>query len=335
MNIIQQTINGHKSSTEHRAVSSDATVERYIQPINDIKEILPYITPNSIVMIDIDETIHRSKYYPAKIVTDAGIEAFSLIMNQSVDYKHWHAEEKNKVIKQFQEVLHEKTPVQGQDTINTIKELQKTCFVFGLTARLNSIAERTVEELKSLDLDFTTSSPFPNYRIVNNTDNALYLGGIIFTNGAQKGPIANHFLDNFVLKVSMPPPNIHLNVQLPPSVVIIDDKHDNVLSILRDMPTIHKLNIPIIAFHYTRCELEDKQYHDSNQTLSVQNVLHILSYQINFFINNSIIINNEEALLRFNQATRLHHIKVFEPEIEVDTTISETDTDLDAVIISH
>ncbi len=67
--------------------------------------------------------------------------------------------------------------------------------LIGLTTRGLGMATRTVEQLQSLGVDLSKSSPIQEELLIQNKGSALFRGGILFTAGTNKGSAFFKLLD--------------------------------------------------------------------------------------------------------------------------------------------
>ena len=125
------------------------------------------------------------------------------------------------------------TPVE-KETVTVLKDLQaKGLTIISLTARDLYIAYRTLEQLAQIDISFTNSSPQKIVTPYGAPRPALYLEGIIFCGGANKGEVLSHWLDQT---------NYH-----PQKIIFVDDKLKNIHTVKQAIQT---RTSPFIGIRY-------------------------------------------------------------------------------------
>lgn len=155
------------------------------------KEISHYLEPNTLVVLDIDDTLlipsqtlgtdvwflHRVKQLEAANIDKK--RAFEKALAE------WEA------IRQLTDVS-----IVEEGTEGVISDLQKASIpVMGLTTQGLALATRTVQQLQSLGIDLLQTAPAKEDFYFFNTSNAqsidkhgvLYRHGILFTSGTHKG----------------------------------------------------------------------------------------------------------------------------------------------------
>lgn len=128
-------------------------------------------------------------------------------------------------------------------TAQTIKQLQTTVMVLGLTARSPRIKECTHKSLMAIDIDFTQNQIYPhNFDLTNEypiTKHAAYYGGILYVSENHKGHILMQFLDQIKYD--------------PHFIICVDDKLKNIMAI-KEIAAQHAIDFVGIRFN----RLDDK-----------------------------------------------------------------------------
>lgn len=147
------------------------------------QEIISHVTPKTLVVLDIDDTLlipnqtlgsdvwflHRIKQHEQKGMPRS--EAFSKALAEWESIRH---------------LTQVKLVEEGTDKI--IANLQaKGVACMGLTTQGLALATRTVEQLKSLNIDLSKSCPSKEDCYFINEHGVLFRHGILFTSGTPKG----------------------------------------------------------------------------------------------------------------------------------------------------
>lgn len=147
------------------------------------KEVLNHIDSNTLVVLDIDDTLlipaqtlgtdiwflHRGKQHEKAGLSRA--VAFEKALAE------WEA------IRQLTNVS-----IVEEGTQAIIASLQdKNVPVMGLTTQGLALATRTIQQLQSLGIDLTPSAPSKEDHYFINEHGVLYRHGVLFTSGTQKG----------------------------------------------------------------------------------------------------------------------------------------------------
>ena len=125
--------------------------------------------------------------------------------------------------------------------------------VMALTARSFFIAERTIEQLHNLDINFFIPTVSPNDFLIPTTYPCFYKDWILFTGTSDKGEILTYFFDIM---------DYH-----PEMVIFIDDKMKNVVSVEK---ALQKNSIPCIGIRYSGCDERVKNFDPAKSELQWQ-----------------------------------------------------------------
>ncbi|MBF0208408.1 MAG: DUF2608 domain-containing protein [Oligoflexia bacterium] len=202
-----------------------------IEEIKSMRDIESAITDDTLVVLDIDNTIiHPTTYlgsdewhyYLYRIYKINGVDEKE-ILSKTTDV--W-----NKTQSLIEIELAEK------GTPDLIKKLQgRGIKIMSLTARDGAIADLTIKHLKSLGVDFSKSSlleadkelPWPEGGV-------LVRGGIIFVG---ENNVKGKVLSQFLQKIKF----------IPRKVVFVDDRQKHVRSVDKEMGD---LGVPCVSFRY-------------------------------------------------------------------------------------
>jgi hypothetical protein len=163
---------------------------------------------NTLVILDIDNTI-ATLDKPFQLLGDvAWIEyEYNKLIQQGLNVKEPEAQ----ILPFFFELTHyiELKPVEAT-TVAIIKQLQEAGItVIACTMRSIDIIDRTIEQLKTIGIDFTNSA-FGYEELFGHNPRFCYKNGIIFCHGGDKGITLNYVLEHFW--------------HTPTKVIVIDDK---------------------------------------------------------------------------------------------------------------
>lgn len=154
-------------------------------------EITQYVTPDTLVILDIDDTL----LIPAQALgTDVWFRE---------RLKHYQDQEEKPLIALDKalaewEAVRQLTRVvlveKGTDEV--VKSLQKNhTVVMGLTTQGLALATCTINQLASLNIDLSLTAPYKDDYYFMNRLGVLYRQGILFTSGTDKGVALLKFLD--------------------------------------------------------------------------------------------------------------------------------------------
>jgi hypothetical protein len=156
------------------------------------KEIIPYIHPQTLVIVDIDDTL----LIPVQTL---GTDVWFLSrLDHHFQIKKDRFLALDRALAEWEAIRHitdVKLVEEGTDEI--IKDIQKDNIVMiGLTTQGLTLATRTVIQLKSLSIDLSKTAPSAqDSYFINGQNGVLYQQGILFTSGTSKGEALIKFLD--------------------------------------------------------------------------------------------------------------------------------------------
>ncbi|MCP5469997.1 MAG: DUF2608 domain-containing protein [Chlamydiales bacterium] len=236
-----------------------------IHEVNRFEEIKKYATADTLVILDIDNTLIMPKQ--------------ELGSDQWFRYRLDHYRKQGKSYPEALELaLPEWEAVQNitdvqlvePETAQVITELQsKHIRVMGLTTRGLALAMRTVQQLRSVGIDLAVSAPTSEEIPLLNPHAILFRRGILFTAGTHKGKGLQKLFNEL---------NFH-----PKRILFINDKRGN----LRQLEEgVDEMNIPFIGLRYGfldhkvrhfRSDIADLQFKDFQAIISDDDAAKILN----------------------------------------------------------
>jgi len=175
-------------------------------------------------------------------------------------------EETKQLSRKLQVALGEMKLIEGQTTLDVLEILrEKGCWVFGLTSRYSEMATVTNKVLNELGICFANMAPFPKGSVLRDPGTgAVCSDGIIYSNAIDKGVILNRFLQNVVFQDCLqsqpqrPNPALARAKYLPPQIIFVDDRIENVESVARGLHVCSRdqLDIPVTSLYYRALAVE-------------------------------------------------------------------------------
>ncbi len=205
-----------------------------------IEAVIPLIDEETWVVVDLDNTTFEGKqafghtewfYDKAYAIMEEGL---TLDEATRICYPEWIEIQKKCPVKPVEPAfIHALGMFQERGNI-----------VMALTHRQPSLAEATLRQINSLDLDFQLTAPEPDTLVVPSDTPTLYIEGVLFTGEYnKKGEIFVRFLSMINKK--------------PKKVLFIDDKRSHVEDVKR---ALTNENIDYIGVHYTANNHVEKVY---------------------------------------------------------------------------
>lgn len=205
-----------------------------------VQDVLPLVDHNTWIVIDLDNTAFEGKqalghtdwfYDKAYALMRGGM---SLEEATRECYPEWIEVQKICPVKPVEEAfIPVLTQMQQQDIV-----------VMALTHRQPSIADSTLRQLESLQLNLHNSAPFQDILVVPSSTPTLYKDGVLFTGEYnKKGEIFVRFLS--------------IIGQKPQKVLFIDDKRGHVEDVEKALTS---QGIDYTGVHYTANEKVEKVY---------------------------------------------------------------------------
>jgi len=201
---------------------------------NTFADLLKFIKPNSLILLDIDDTLMEcvqtlgsDRWFNSRIAfyKKQGIEDQRALDTALMDWVSVQCLTKVKIVEP------------GNDKV--VRRMQDEGFhVIGLTTRGASLATRTTQQLDTLGIDLTLSAPTREEKVFLNPHEVIYKHGALFTSGTHKGKALFKFLD--MIKDQFPLEEID-------GIVFINDKRTH-LDQIRE--TCEEKGIPFIGLRY-------------------------------------------------------------------------------------
>lgn len=246
------------------------TLSAEIIEIDKIEEILPYVDQDTLVVLDIDDTLMVT----AQML--GGDCWFRHFLKEQVSKGFSFEEALAKVLPDYMLFQHRTKvlPAENQ-TAAIVHQLQRKAKVIGLTTRSTELVYRTVQQLKTLDIDLN-KNPLINKELQVSTDFSLfYVEGILCTQVRHKGDALKKLCDHLAY--------------LPKKVIFVNDKLKYVEQLEE---TFAPLGIPYIGFRYGGCDEQCMVYNP--QVAKVQH----------HYFNN--ILSNEDAAVILNAQNKIN-----------------------------
>jgi Protein of unknown function (DUF2608) len=154
-------------------------------------EVAQYADSSTLLLLDIDDTI----LIPTQTLgTDVWFISRWKMYQQQCDL----VLALDKALAEWEAVRHlTSVKTVEEDVSEVISELQQKDFVImGLTTQGLALTTRTVNQLKSLNINLSITAPTQNdHYFFNHPNGVLFHNGILFTAGTPKGPALLKFLD--------------------------------------------------------------------------------------------------------------------------------------------
>lgn len=197
----------------------------------NFREIVNHIYPETLVILDIDDTL----LIPAQTLgTDVW---FISRLEHHLQTKQDRFLALDRALAEWEAVRHlTDVKIVEEGTEEIIHEIQKNnVAVMGLTTQGLALATRTIVQLKSLSIDLSKTAPSDqDCYFINGPTGVLYRKGILFTSGTVKGTALTTFLDN-----------IHYH---PKHIVFINDKKTHLHDVEK---SVESRNIPFTGLRYS------------------------------------------------------------------------------------
>lgn len=207
-----------------------SSLQAEIIEASSIHEIRHYLTPDTLILFDIDNTLMEPRQtlgsdqwfqYRKKIHMENGLDKKNALEKALSEWMSVQSVTKVQVVE--------------EGTAELVKELQEEGYtLMGLTTRGLGLSTRTIFQLTSLDIDLKATAPSHEEIFFINNHGVLFRGGILFTAGSHKGMA----LAKFFHEVGKAPGNI----------LFINDKWANI----REVEVIcEKYGVPFTGLRYS------------------------------------------------------------------------------------
>lgn len=207
-----------------------------IMEVANFKELAGSITPSTLLIVDIDDTL---------LVPEQTIGSDVWFMHRWKDHQAAglsHDDAKERALAEWEAVRHlTKMRLVEEGSGKVIADLQdKELPIMGLTSQGMALATRTVMHLKSVGIDLSITAPAgEDVLVISSHHSVLYRKGILFTSGSPKGAALTKFFEQI---------GCH-----PQRIVFIDDREAN----LKDVEAAAEaMGIEFIGLRYSH---EDKR----------------------------------------------------------------------------
>lgn len=226
--------------------------------INKIRELLPTLSYNSFILIDLDETVikpeggitilnpdgKKTVIQPSSLGSDHWFAQFLKLCSEGVDPVTF-AKIRQLIVDLNVEVQQHIKMKPVDDVIAKIIFLLQEVHipVLAVTARTSALAERTTNQLEAINIDFSKNWSIGEFCLGKGKTGQipLYSKGIIYCGGNHKGALIKHFCSAL---------EIHLE-----HAAIIDDNKNNVIDMSEALKPVCK---KITGLHYANPELDQR-----------------------------------------------------------------------------
>ncbi|SCA63850.1 Uncharacterized protein SCG7086_BG_00070 [Chlamydiales bacterium SCGC AG-110-P3] len=205
------------------------TVDANIIETQYMNELLNHVTPQTLIIFDIDNTIMRPKQ---QLGSDQWFQHRKTV---HINAGLTKSEALEKALAEWMSVQ-SVTAVQlaEEQTREIITSLQAQGYtVMGLTTRGLGHATRTILQLGSLNINLATTAPAQEDIFFNNGRGTLFRKGILFTAASDKGTALEKFL--------------HLTNYKPEAIIFINDKASHIAPVER---YCQEAGIPFTGLRY-------------------------------------------------------------------------------------
>jgi hypothetical protein len=203
------------------------------------QEISKHVTAESIVLLDMDDTV----LIPAQMLGSDAWFCARLKKHQIDGMDSMAALEK--ALAEWESVRHAtKMKLVEKEISSVIQDLQKKYKIMGLTAQGLALATRTVQQLQENDIDLSKTAPNPgDYFVTVKGHGTLFRKGILFTSGMNKGEAFFKFCDTIGFK--------------PKRIVAMDDKASHLVTIETEA---QKRGIEFVGLRYAYSDIHKAAY---------------------------------------------------------------------------
>jgi hypothetical protein len=177
------------------------------------KELPSYVTQETLVILDIDDTL----LLPCQTLGNDAWFTYQLAKHKSEEMTSEQA--LDKTLAEWEAIRHiTNMQLVEPETAQIVKELQDSNItVMGLTTQGLALATRTVSQLNNVEIDLTKTAPAKEDCYFINGHGVLFRKGILFTAGTAKGPALVTLLQKIGYK--------------PQRIVFINDKETHLLDV--------------------------------------------------------------------------------------------------------
>lgn len=237
------------------AINAHAELRESVQ-MNDI---LPEITPSTLVVFDLDNTLHE----PAQSL--GSDQWYGSLVKANISQGMPESAAIDAAIKNWVKVQHV-TQVKNLETATPeiISSLQNQGIrIFGLTARPTDLADVSLDQLKSINIDLSKTSRLNPEQHIPADDKVSIKGGVVFV-----GPKNNK---GMVLKKILELEGLN---KLPSKIIFVDDKLKHVTNVEN---ALNELQVPYVGFRYGAADEKVKNFDSKITDIQFSDFLKILS----------------------------------------------------------
>ncbi len=245
---------------------------------DDISTISSYIDKNTLVLLDIDNTI-------IELAQTLGTPEWCADFYAKKRKLGMPEDEAIKITSEIFTRVNERSDAKPVDlrTSKIIQELQKQgIIVLGLTARAHVLSEATARQLKSSNVNFNVGKFKNKETNTLNGQRTQFKNGIIFAAGHNKGDCLKAFLS--------------VTQWTPKKIVFVDDRLKHVKEVEK---AIFKDNIAYTGIHYT---LLNKKMKDMNPK--------VYEIQLEHLNKTNKILSDKDAIALLEPVSNLDNLDI-------------------------
>lgn len=217
-------------------ISICCDLQSLILETSNFQDVLAYIDDETLFVSDIDNTLIRP-------VQSLGTDEWSIYYQNLLQQQGKEKTEAFAQMSRLFNIIHEISDVKlvCPKISEGFSELKKqNCKMLGLTARNAKASTLTFRELASVNIDFSSNSPFSDFIELEAPFPYVHFQGVIFaTTKNRKGDVLVNFLKHIDFK--------------PKKLVFVDDKWSHVKEVIE---TAEKEGIPTVGIRYSAADEE-------------------------------------------------------------------------------
>jgi len=208
-------------------------VSKTIQPLSSISSLEQHIKPNSLVALDLDNTIFKQESYSD---TDHACTLYNYELHRKGVSTTWAAVAAGTRFNRAQStaIVHPVEPI----TVETIKKIQAhNTKVIAVTARIPELAPATQKQLSSIGIDFNTNSALAGHDcMLNLAYPARFSNGVLYCDHNIKISVILALLKGLTINID--------------SIIQLDDTYRHLKNALEQL-TLQQHNLDYTGLHYT------------------------------------------------------------------------------------
>ncbi len=211
-----------------------SSISAKIIEIKHFNESIPYLTKDTLLILDIDDTLLVPKqmlgsdmWFEDRIKQQKGSEAFEKTLNE------WEG------IRHFTQMQVVEPGMQ-----KNIEDLQKKeHIIIGLSTQSLTLSKVTFKQLINNQIDLRITAPQESYYFQNENKGVLYVNGILFTSGTSKGKALFQLLEKTKQKFKR--------------IVFINDKASHLMDIEQEAEKNH---VEFVGLRYGYSDFRKKSF---------------------------------------------------------------------------